>query len=200
MRLSLIAVAMCSGWIAGTRIGGGAPILRYKGDRIERSHANWTGKRQYSAANIRSAGTQVIRSSHRQYARWYNAVTHIVPEHAATMHMRQRPAPVRAAPPLRSPHVRVGRPLSRGPSAALGAVGGCGRSSAAVRNIILPPTGGVTDDPADRRSAPWSSGRITSASITGRASNGQWIVKSGNDGNRVRERARSVAGAVFRVG
>jgi hypothetical protein len=36
--------------------------------------------------------------------------------------------------------------------------------------------------------------------ITGRAANGQWIVKSGNDGNRVRERARSVAGAVFRVG
>ena len=36
--------------------------------------------------------------------------------------------------------------------------------------------------------------------ITGRASNGQWVVKSGNDGNRVRERARSVAGAVFRVG
>ncbi len=36
--------------------------------------------------------------------------------------------------------------------------------------------------------------------ITGRASNGQWIVKSGNDGGRVRERARSVSGAVFRVG
>ena len=36
--------------------------------------------------------------------------------------------------------------------------------------------------------------------ITGRASNGQWIVKSGNDGGRVRERPRSVAGAVFRVG
>ena len=36
--------------------------------------------------------------------------------------------------------------------------------------------------------------------ITGRAANGQWIVKSGNDGNAVRERARSVAGAVFRVG
>lgn len=36
--------------------------------------------------------------------------------------------------------------------------------------------------------------------ITGRASNGKWIVKSGNDGGRVRERARSVAGAVFRVG
>jgi hypothetical protein len=28
---------------------------------------------------------------------------------------------------------------------------------------------------------------------------GQWIVKSGNDGGRVRERPRSVAGAVFRV-
>src|SRR5262245_30694502 len=36
--------------------------------------------------------------------------------------------------------------------------------------------------------------------ITGRAKNGQWIVKSGNDGNRVRERPRSVAGAVFRMG
>jgi hypothetical protein len=36
--------------------------------------------------------------------------------------------------------------------------------------------------------------------ITGRASNGKWIVKSGNDGGAVRERARSVAGAVFRVG
>ncbi|MEZ5899223.1 MAG: hypothetical protein R3D51_06975 [Hyphomicrobiaceae bacterium] len=36
--------------------------------------------------------------------------------------------------------------------------------------------------------------------ITGRASNGRWIVKSGNDGGRVRERARSVSGAVFRVG
>jgi hypothetical protein len=36
--------------------------------------------------------------------------------------------------------------------------------------------------------------------ITGRSASGQWIVKSGNDGGRVRERARSVAGAVFRVG
>jgi hypothetical protein len=36
--------------------------------------------------------------------------------------------------------------------------------------------------------------------ITGRASNGLWIVKSGNDGNAVRERARSVSGAVFRMG
>ena len=35
--------------------------------------------------------------------------------------------------------------------------------------------------------------------ITGRAANGQWIVKSGNDSGRVRERARSVAGAVFRI-
>jgi hypothetical protein len=36
--------------------------------------------------------------------------------------------------------------------------------------------------------------------ITGRTSSGQWVVKSGNDGGRVRERPRSVAGAVFRVG
>jgi hypothetical protein len=36
--------------------------------------------------------------------------------------------------------------------------------------------------------------------ITGRSASGQWIVKSGNDGNAVRERPMSVAGAVFRSG
>jgi hypothetical protein len=36
--------------------------------------------------------------------------------------------------------------------------------------------------------------------ITGRSAGGQWIVKSGNDGGQVRERPRSVGGAVFRVG
>ena len=36
--------------------------------------------------------------------------------------------------------------------------------------------------------------------ITGRSASGQWIVKSGIDGGQVRERPRSVAGAVFRVG
>jgi hypothetical protein len=36
--------------------------------------------------------------------------------------------------------------------------------------------------------------------ITGRTGNGQWIVRSGNDGGQVRERARSIAGAVFRIG
>lgn len=35
--------------------------------------------------------------------------------------------------------------------------------------------------------------------ITGQAANGKWIVKSGNDGGRVRERARSVKGAIFRI-
>jgi hypothetical protein len=35
--------------------------------------------------------------------------------------------------------------------------------------------------------------------ITGRTADGHWIVKSGNDGGRVRERPRSVAGAVFRI-
>lgn len=35
--------------------------------------------------------------------------------------------------------------------------------------------------------------------ITGRTADGNWIVKSGNDGGRVRERPRSVAGAVFRI-
>lgn len=36
--------------------------------------------------------------------------------------------------------------------------------------------------------------------ITGRTADGQWIVKSGNDGHAVRERPRSIRGAIaFRV-
>ena len=35
--------------------------------------------------------------------------------------------------------------------------------------------------------------------IVGQAANGQWIVLSGNDGGRVRQRARSIAGAVVRI-
>jgi hypothetical protein len=35
--------------------------------------------------------------------------------------------------------------------------------------------------------------------ITGQAPNGQWIVLSGNDGGRVRERPRSIAGAIVRM-
>jgi len=36
--------------------------------------------------------------------------------------------------------------------------------------------------------------------ITGKAANGQWIVKSGNDGHAVRERPRSLSGAIaFRM-
>lgn len=35
--------------------------------------------------------------------------------------------------------------------------------------------------------------------IVGRTAKGQWIVKSGNDGGRVRTRARSVRGAIFRI-
>ena len=35
--------------------------------------------------------------------------------------------------------------------------------------------------------------------IVGQASNGQWLVRSGNDGGAVRTRARSISGAVIRV-
>jgi hypothetical protein len=35
--------------------------------------------------------------------------------------------------------------------------------------------------------------------IVGQAANGRWLVHSGNDSNRVRTRARSVAGASFRM-
>lgn len=35
--------------------------------------------------------------------------------------------------------------------------------------------------------------------IVGRSASGRWIVQSGNDGGRVRTRARSVSGAIFRM-
>ena len=35
--------------------------------------------------------------------------------------------------------------------------------------------------------------------ITGQTARSEWIVRSGNDGGRVRERPPSVAGAVFRI-
>jgi hypothetical protein len=35
--------------------------------------------------------------------------------------------------------------------------------------------------------------------ITGRTAQGQWIVRSGNDGGRIRERVRSITGASIRV-
>ena len=56
----------------------------------------------------------------------------------------------------------------------------------------------------DRLNAPtpWSTKMMPHhvGMITGRTAGGEWIVRSGNDGARVRERPRSVAGAVFRVG
>jgi uncharacterized protein (TIGR02594 family) len=44
----------------------------------------------------------------------------------------------------------------------------------------------------------WARGRRSGhvGIITGRTADGRWIVKSGNDGHRVRERPRSVAGAI----
>ena len=44
----------------------------------------------------------------------------------------------------------------------------------------------------------WARGRRSGhvGIITGQAGNGQWVVKSGNDGNAVRERVRSVSGAI----
>ncbi|MGW8206810.1 MAG: hypothetical protein ACWGMY_07605 [Hyphomicrobiaceae bacterium] len=35
--------------------------------------------------------------------------------------------------------------------------------------------------------------------IVGRASDGRWLVQSGNDGGRVRTRPRSIAGALIRM-
>ena len=81
--------------------------------------------------------------------------------------------------------------------AILRLIGGC--TAGAIIPLAIAHIGDVT--PYDQRQAVLArflSGQIFGI-ITGQASGGRWIVKSGNDGGRVRERARSVSGAVFRM-
>lgn len=58
--------------------------------------------------------------------------------------------------------------------------------------------GSAAHGPAVGTIVVWARGRRSGhvGIITGRTASGQWIVKSGNDGHRVRERPRSVAGAI----
>jgi len=45
MRLSLIALSACLAWLVAAQSAEARPYYGY-GDRYERSHANWTGKRR----------------------------------------------------------------------------------------------------------------------------------------------------------
>ncbi|MBY0560625.1 hypothetical protein [Hyphomicrobium sp.] len=194
MRLSLIAVAMCLAWLAGMTSAEARNYQGHKGDRYERSYKHSAGKRQYSAryASRSSAHRQYSnRKSGSGYASRSGTRRHYANSGSGGRHYAQR------------------RSYSGRKYASAGNVGG--RPRAWCGWWMRTQLGG---GPEFNLAANWKRyGRASGPQIgavvvwphhvgmiTGRAANGQWIVKSGNDGNAVRERARSVAGAVFRVG
>lgn len=187
MRLSLFAAAALLAGLAGAPSVEAHPSHGYKHSRAHGTPANWNGKRRYSNRAYSQRGNRYSQrghrysnryasrsSSHRRYGNQYRGQRHYA------QHTGRR-------------YASGGRPrawcgwwmrtqLGGGPEFNLAANWRrYGRASGprvgAV--VVWPHHVGI---------------------ITGRAANGKWIVKSGNDGNAVRERARSVAGAVFRVG
>lgn len=190
MRFSLIAVAMCLAWFAGMASAEARPYYGHKGDRYERSHAHSASKRHYSARYATRG-----RSANRQYSHRY-AYRSGARRHYANISGHRKYAQRRSY---------SGRKFA----SAGGSLGG--RPGAWCGWWMRTQLGG---GPEYNLAANWrhygrASGPQVGAvvvwphhvgMITGRSASGQWIVKSGNDGNAVRERPRSVAGAVFRVG
>lgn len=195
MRLSLIAVAMCLAWLAGMTSAEARTYHGHKGDRYERSYKHSASKRQYSARYASRS-----RSVHRQYSNRKTGSGYAY-RSGARRHYANSGSGGR--------HYAQRRSYSGRKYASAGNVGG--RPRAWCGWWMRTQLGG---GPEYNLAANWRRyGRPSGPQIgavvvwphhvgmiTGRAANGQWIVKSGNDGNAVRERARSVAGAVFRVG
>jgi hypothetical protein len=208
MRLSLIAVAMCMAWLAGMASAEARPYYG-NGDRMERTHANWSGKRRYSSRHVYAKRQYAQRRyTHRQYSqrgyshRQYSYRQSSYRKYANRQGYRQ--GYHRQYAQRRSYGYR--RYASTG-----GSYGAGGRPRAWCGWWMRTQLGG---GPEYNLAANWrnygrSSGPQVGAVvvwphhvgiITGRSADGRWIVKSGNDGNAVRERAQSVAGAVFRTG
>jgi hypothetical protein len=178
MRLRLFAMALGLTSIVGTATAEARPYYGNGNDgRMERSHANWTGARQYSNRQYARRGY-----SHRGYAHH---------RHGAQRQYAQRRYGRRT-------YASAGRSAGGRPRAWCGwwmrtqLGGGAEYNLATNWRHYGRPSG-----PRVGAVVVW---RHHVGIITGRASNGQWVVKSGNDGNRVRERPQSVAGAVFRAG
>lgn len=192
MRLSLFATAALLAFLVGVPSVEAHPYKGYKSHRIERTHANWSGNRRFSSRSYsQRRGYRATRhasrgKTYRRYAQRQHSYGRYAQRRGVSRHYAQ--------------HRGSGRRYAAG-----------GRPSAWCGWWMRTQLGG---GPEYNLAANWrrygrASGPQVGAVvvwphhvgiITGRASNGQWIVKSGNDGNRVRERARSVAGAVFRVG
>jgi hypothetical protein len=207
MRLSLIAMVLALAAIVGTASAEANPYYGDNNDgRIERSHSNWTGKRRYSNRQHSQRRYSNHRSSHRQYAQRTGAHRGYSNRRYAHRGYSHRNAYRQGAQRQYAQRRHYGRRTYASSGRSVG-----GRPGAWCGWWMRTQLGG---GPEYNLAANWrrygrSSGPQVGAVvvwphhvgiITGRASNGRWIVKSGNDGNRVRERARSVSGAVFRVG
>jgi hypothetical protein len=206
MRLSLIAVAMCLAWLAGTASAEARPYYGHKGDRYDRTYAHSTGKRYYSGRSY-SQG----RYAQRQYS-YRKSGSRYAYRTAARSGYAYRSGARRSYAYSGSVHRQYAQ-RSYGRRYAYAGSGGSagGRPRAWCGWWMRTQLGG---GPEYNLAANWrnyghASGPQIGAvvvwphhvgMITGRSVNGRWIVKSGNDGNAVRERPMSVAGAVFRAG
>lgn len=203
MRLVLIAMAMALAWVAGMSSAEARDYRGHKGDRYERSHAHWNGKRSYTGRYAQRADR---RDNRRQYSyrrsgsryayrsserRGYAYSGRVQRQYYGQRRYAQR-------------HYSSGRRY-----ASAGGVGGRPRAWCGWWMRTQLGGGPEYNLAANWRNYGRASGPRVGAvvvwphhvgMITGRSANGQWIVKSGNDGNAVRERPMSVAGAVFRSG
>lgn len=194
MRLSLFATAALLAFLVGVPAVEAHPYNGYKSHRIERTHANWSAKKRYSNRGYSQRwghrytkqayrGGSYGRYAHRQYSNSRYAHRQGVSRRYA---QRSAYSGRRYAAVGGRPRAWCGwwmrTQLGGGPEYNLAANWRrYGRASGPQVGavVVWPHHVGI---------------------ITGRAANGRWIVKSGNDGNAVRERPMSVAGAVFRVG
>lgn len=192
MRLSLFAAAAFLAALAGAPSVEAQPSHGYKHSRAHGTHAHSASKRRYSNRAHSRHERRYSQRGHRYSQRYaQRAKSHRRYGHQARSHRQY------------AQRRHVGRRVA---SARTG-----GRPRAWCGWWMRTQLGG---GPEYNLAANWrrygrASGPRVGAVvvwphhvgiITGRAGNGKWIVKSGNDGNAVRERARSVAGAVFRVG
>ncbi|HVZ04947.1 hypothetical protein [Hyphomicrobium sp.] len=202
MRLSLFAMAALLAVLVGMPSVEAHPYYGYKSHRIERTHAKWSSKRRY--VNRSYSQRRGYRHSHyahrgRSYSRYASRRSYGRSAYRRGHYGRQYAQ--------RRGYKHYARHRSYGRRYA--SVGG--RPRAWCGWWMRTQLGG---GPEYNLAANWRhygrpSGPQVGAVvvwphhvgiITGRAANGRWIVKSGNDGNRVRERPMSVAGAVFRMG
>jgi hypothetical protein len=206
MRLSLIAVAMCLAWLAGTASAEARPYYGHKGNHYQRTYAYSTGKRHYSGRYY----AQQSRYTHRQYS-YRKSASRYAYNSGVRRSYAYRSGVRRSYAYSGRVHRQYAQRRYYGGRTYASAGGLGGRPRAWCGWWMRTQLGG---GPEYNLAANWrnyghASGPQVGAvvvwphhvgMITGRSADGRWIVKSGNDGNAVRERPMSVAGAVFRAG